>query len=199
MLVIGLTGGIASGKSTVARLLVEHGAVVVDADTLGHRAYASDQPAFARVVAAFGPEVVGADGEIDRKALAGKVFGDVQALARLTGIVWPEILALAKSAIATAARDGAAVVVLEAAVLIEAGWQSEVDEVWAVTVPEQLAVERARARDGVDAEAVRARLAAQLPNEARAAKARVVIDNAGPRQALAARVRQEWQRLMEAA
>ena len=199
MLVIGLTGGIASGKSTVAQLLAEHGAVAVDADKLGHRAYASDRPAFARVVAAFGPEIVGADGEIDRQVLGRKVFGDAAALARLTAIVWPEILSLAKSAIAAAERDGAAVVVLEAAVLIEAGWHSEVDEVWAVTVPEQLAVERAAARDGVDAEAVRARLAAQLPNEARAANAHVVIDNAGPRPALAARVRQEWQRLKEAA
>ena len=199
LLVIGLTGGIASGKSTVARLLAEHGAVVVDADKLGHRAYARGRPAFAQVVAAFGRDVVGADGEIDRKALGAKVFGDPQALTRLTDIVWPEILALAKAAIAAAERDGANVVVLEAAVLIEAGWQSEVDEVWAVTVPAQVAVARASARDGVDAEAVRARIAAQLPNEARAAEAQVVIENTGTPPALAARVGEEWQRLREAA
>ena len=199
MLVIGLTGGIASGKSTVARLLAERGAVVVDADKLGHRAYQRGRPAFARVVAAFGPDVVGADGEIDRRTLGAKVFGDANALRRLTDIVWPAILALAKDEIAAARRAGAAVAVLEAAVLLEAGWQSEVDEVWAVAVPPQVAVRRATARDGVDAEAVRARIAAQLSNEERAAKADVVIENSGSPKALAERLRRQWRRLREAA
>ena len=199
MLVIGLTGGIASGKSTVARLLAERGAVVVDADKLGHRPYQRDRPAFARVVAAFGPDVVGADGEIDRRTLGAKVFGDANALRRLTDIVWPAILALAKDEIAAARRAGAAVAVLEAAVLLEAGWQSEVDEVWAVAVPPQVAVRRATARDGVDAEAVRARIAAQLSNEERAAKADVVIENSGSPKALAERLRRQWRRLREAA
>ena len=199
MLVIGLTGGIASGKSTVARLLAERGAVVVDADKLGHRAYQRDRPAFAQVVAAFGPDVVGADGEIDRRALGAKVFGDANAMRRLTDIVWPAILALAKDQIAAARRAGAAVAVLEAAVLLEAGWQSEVDEVWAVAVPPQVAVRRATARDGVDAEAVRARIAAQLSNEERAAKADVVIENSGSPKALAERLRHQWRRLREAA
>lgn len=199
MLVIGLTGGIASGKSTVARLLAERGAVVVDADKLGHRAYQRDRPAFAQVVAAFGPDVVGADGEIDRRTLGAKVFGDANAMRRLTDIVWPAILALAKDEITAARRAGAAVAVLEAAVLLEAGWQSEVDEVWAVAVPSQVAVRRATARDGVDAEAVRARIAAQLSNEERAAKADVVIENSGSPKALAERLRRQWRRLREAA
>lgn len=199
MLVIGLTGGIASGKSTVARLLAERGAVVVDADKLGHRAYQRDRPAFAQVVAAFGPDVVGADGEIDRRALGAKVFGDANAMRRLTDIVWPAILALAKDEIAAARRAGAAVAVLEAAVLLEAGWQSEVDEVWAVAVPPQVAVRRATARDGVDAEAVRVRIAAQLSNEERAARADVVIENSGSPKALAERLRRQWRRLREAA
>ena len=199
MLVIGLTGGIASGKSTVAGLLAEHGATVVDADKLGHRAYEKHRPAFAQVVAAFGRDVVGADGEIDRKTLGAKAFGDAAAMRRLTDIVWPQILALAKEEIAAARRRGAAVVVLEAAVLLEAGWQSEVDEVWAVTVPAQVAVERAKLRDGVDAEAVRARIAAQLSNEERAAKARVVIENTASLEDLASRLQREWRRLQEAA
>lgn len=199
MLVIGLTGGIASGKSTVAGLLAEHGAVVVDADQLGHRVYRPGRPAFARVVAAFGSGVVGDDGAIDRKALGAQVFGDASALRRLTDIVWPEILALAKDEIAAARRAGARVAVLEAAVLLEAGWQSEVDEVWAVTVPPQVAVRRATARDGVDADAVRARIAAQLSNEERAAKADVVIENTGSQQALAECLRRQWRRIGEAA
>lgn len=199
MLVIGLTGGIASGKSTVAGLLAEHGAVVVDADQLGHRVYRPGRPAFVRVVAAFGSGVVGDDGAIDRKALGAQVFGDASALRRLTDIVWPEILALAKDEIAGARRAGARVAVLEAAVLLEAGWQSEVDEVWAVTVPPQVAVRRATARDGVDADAVRARIAAQLSNEERAAKADVVIENTGSQQALAECLRRQWRRIGEAA
>lgn len=199
MLVIGLTGGIGAGKSTAAGLLAQHGAVVVDADKLGHRAYEKHRPAFAQVVAAFGREVVGADGEIDRRALGAKVFGDADAMRRLTDIVWPQILALAKEEIAAARRRGAEVVVLEAAVLLEAGWQSEVDEVWAVNVPAQVAVARASARDGVDAEAVRARIAAQISNEERAAKAHVVIENTGSQQDLARRLQREWQRLREAA
>ena len=196
MIVVGLTGGIASGKSTAARHLATRGAVVIDADKLGHRAYEPSRPAFAKVVAAFGDDVVGADGEIDRRALGGKVFGDPAALKRLTDIVWPQILSMAKQEIAAAKDAGAAVVVLEAAVLIEAGWQSEVDEVWAVTVEPAVAVARACARDGIDAAAVQARIDAQLSNAERTANAHAVIDNSGDEEALLANLDSEWGRLM---
>ena len=199
MLVIGLTGGLASGKSMVARLLAERGATVLDADKLGHRAYACGRPAFAQVVSAFGADIVGDDGEVDRKALGDKVFGDPLELRRLTDIVWPEILALAKAAVAAAKTAGARVVVLEAAVLLEAGWQREVDEVWAVTAPPEVAVTRAAARDGVDADAVRARIGAQHSNAIREAAAHVVLDNAGTPAALAAQVERQWRRLREVA
>lgn len=199
LIVIGLTGGIAAGKSTVARHLAALGAVVIDADKLGHRVYERGQPAFAEVVAAFGRDVVGSDGEIDRKALGAKVFGDAAALRRLTDIVWPAILVLAKAEIAAARAAAAEVVVLEAAVLIEASWQHAVDEVWAVTVTPDVALARATARDGVDAAAVQARIDAQLDNEARAAHAQVVIDNGGSDAALRSQVDAEWQRLQAAA
>ena len=199
MIVVGLTGGIASGKSTAARHLATRGAVVIDADKLGHRAYEPSRPAFAKVVAAFGDDVVGADGEIDRRALGGKVFGDPAALKRLTDIVWPQILSMAKQEIAAAKDAGAAVVVLEAAVLIEAGWQSEVDEVWAVTVGPAVAVARACARDGIDAAAVQARIDAQLSNAERTANAHAVIDNSGDEEALLANLDSEWGRLMGSA
>ena len=196
MIVVGLTGGIASGKSTAARHLATRGAVVIDADKLGHRAYERSRPAFAKVVAAFGEGVVGADGEIDRRALGGKVFGDPAALKRLTDIVWPQILSMAKQEIAAAKDAGAAAVVLEAAVLIEAGWQSEVDEVWAVTVEPAVAVARATTRDGTDAAAVQARIDAQISNAERTANAHAVIDNSGDEQALLAHLDGEWARLM---
>ena len=199
LIVIGLTGGIASGKSTVARHLAQRGAVVIDADKLGHCVYAPDRPAFAQVVAAFGADVVGTDGGIDRKALGGKVFGDPAQLKRLTDIVWPEIFVLAKNEIAAARDSGATVVVLEAAVLIEAGWQREVDEVWAVTVVPDVAVARASARDGVDAATVQARIDVQLSNAERAAYADTTIDNSGTEAELAAKLDAEWQRLQEIA
>ncbi len=194
LIVIGLTGGIASGKSTAARHLGERGATVIDADKLGHRAYDPGTPGFDKVVAAFGDEVVG-DGRIDRRALGGKVFGDPAQLKRLTDIVWPEILDLAKADIGAAKARGETIVILEAAVLLEAGWEAEVDEVWVVTVEPEVAVERASARDGVDAAAVQARIDAQLSNGERVAKAHTVIDNSGTEAMLLGALDREWQRL----
>ena len=180
MITIGLTGGIASGKSTAARYLEERGAVMIDADKLGHEVYEPGTEGFDRVVSAFGDDIVGADGQIDRKILGGKVFGEGGGgLEQLTDIVWPEIMKLAKQRIASAAAGGKAVAVLEAAVLLEAGWESEVDEVWVVTVEPATAIERATARDGVDAAAIQARIDAQLSNDERAARADRLFDNSG--------------------
>lgn len=195
-MIIGLTGGIASGKSTAAKYLGEKGASVIDADKLGHRAYEPDTDAFRQVVDAFGPEVVGNDGQIDRKVLGGKVFGDPAALDRLTGIIWPEIgrLALAEIAMAQAARPEAPVV-LEAAVMLEAGWEPMVDEVWVVIVDPDTAVVRATARDGVEEDAVRKRIASQLSNDERRVKADLVIDNSGDEAALMAQLDAAWARV----
>ena len=194
LIVVGLTGGIASGKSTAARYLEERGATVIDADKLGHRAYDPGTPGFDKVAAAFGPEVV-SGGRIDRKALGAKVFGDPAQLERLTDIVWPEILGLAKVEIDAARKNGSDVVVLEAAVLLEAGWETEVDEVWVVTVGPEVAVARASARDGVDAAAVQARIDAQLSNAERTAKADTVIENAGTLPELQDSLDAAWQGL----
>jgi dephospho-CoA kinase len=193
---VGLTGGIASGKSTVARYLAQLGAHIIDADALGHRAYERGTRGFERVAAAFGDEVVGADGRIDRKVLGGKVFGDPARLKELTDIVWPEILALAEVEMAEVARrDPARIIVLEAAVLLEAGWDSAVDEVWAVVVAPEVAVARAQARDGLSAVDVQRRIAAQMTNDQRRARADVVIDNSGGTETLLARVDREWLRI----
>ncbi|MCY3839561.1 MAG: dephospho-CoA kinase [Gammaproteobacteria bacterium] len=198
MVVIGLTGGIASGKSTAARYLAEQGVHMIDADKLGHRVYEAGRPAFDQVVAAFGKDVVGDDGEIDRRVLGGKVFGSPEQLKRLTDIAWPGILAMAKDEIDDARTNGASIVVLEAAVLLEADWQSDVDEVWVVTVEPHMAIARATARDGVDAAAVQARVDAQLTNAERLALADVVIDNGGSEAELLAKLDAEWQRLRHA-
>ena len=121
MIVIGLTGGIASGKSTAAELLKALGAVVIDADRLGHRAYEPGSIGFEAVVNEFGHEIVSGDGTVNRLVLGGKVFGDPEQMQRLNAIVWPAIRRLAQEEIAECRRRGAEVVVLEAALLIELG------------------------------------------------------------------------------
>ena len=195
-MIIGLTGGIASGKSTAAKYLGEKGASVIDADKLGHRAYEPDTDAFDKVVSSFGQEVVGADGQIDRKVLGSKVFGNPEALDRLTGIIWPEIgrLVLTQFEVARGEQPDAPIV-LEAAVMLEAGWEPMVDEVWVVIVDPDTAVKRAISRDGVEEEAIRKRIASQLTNEERRAKADIVIDNSSDEAALLTQLKTQWDRI----
>ena len=195
-MIIGLTGGIASGKSTAAKYLGEKGASVIDADKLGHRAYEPDTDAFDKVVSSFGQEVVGADGQIDRKVLGSKVFGNPEALDRLTGIIWPEIgrLVLTQFEVARGEQPDAPIV-LEAAVMLEAGWEPMVDEVWVVIVDPNTAVERAISRDGVEEEAIRKRIASQLTNEERRAKADIIIDSSSDEAALLTQLKTQWDRI----
>lgn len=193
--VIGLTGGIASGKSVVRELLEGHGAHVIDADKVGHEAYLPGSECFRAVVATFGQDVVGADGQIDRRALGAKVFGDPAKRRQLEGIVWPWMRETMEGQLAALRAEGTPVVVLEAAVLIEAGWQPLVDEVWVVTVPPELARDRIISRNGLTAEQADARIAAQLTNEERVKQARVAIDNSGSLDELARRVDEQWRRI----
>ena len=177
-MVIGLTGGIASGKSTAAGHLGKLGAHIIDADKLGHRAYLKGTEAFTQVVATFGSDTVGANGEIDRAALGAKVFGEGNRLSELTAIVWPAIRQMAIAEIeAVKRREPDRMIVLEAAVLLEAGWQDIVDEVWVTVVDRDVAITRATARDGVDQAAIEARIDAQLSNDERTRQAKRVIDN----------------------
>lgn len=195
-IVICLTGGLASGKSTAAAHLRELGAYVIDADLLGHRAYEPGSAAHARIAEVFGTEVVAADRRIDRKALGAKVFGQAAELKKLTDIVWPAIRRLAAQEIAEVrASARAQVIVLEAAVLIEAGWQDLGNEVWVNLVDREVAIERAMARDGANRSAVEGRLDAQLSNAERVALADVVIDNNGTLQTMLSQVRRHWERV----
>ena len=193
-LVIGLTGGIASGKSTAAKLLGSWGAYVIDADKLGHKAYLAGSAAFHQVVATFGEDVVGSDGEIDRAKLGAKVFGPEQRLDELTAIVWPAIHDMAAEEIAEHQDQ---IVVLEAAVLIEAEWQDLVDELWVVVVDIETAIARATERDGLSREAVEERIAAQLSNDERKAHAHRVIDNSEDLAAMEAQLNEFWQELKQ--
>ncbi len=192
---IGLTGGIASGKSTVVGLLQEFGAATIDADRLGHQTYEPGSDTFAAVVAAFGDELVADDGTIDRRVLGGKVFGQPDQLKRLTDIVWPGIRALAADELARLEGEGAEVAVLEAAVLIEAEWQDLVDEVWVVSVLPQAARERLMARNNMSAEDADARINSQLSNDARLTHADVVIDTDCALEEVRGRVEAAWNEL----
>jgi len=194
MKVICLTGGMASGKSTAALYLSEQGADVIDADKLGHRAYKPDTQAYREVIAAFGNDLVADDKSIDRKALGGKVFGKPEELKKLTDIVWPEIRRLAEAEIKASDPDN--IVVLEAAVLFEAGWEDIGDEVWVVVVDRELAITRAITRDGFDRESVESRLDSQITNEERTSKADVVISNNDSEEEMLEQLDQHWHRLM---
>lgn len=189
---IGLTGGIASGKSTVSQVLAELGAILIDADKLGHATYEPGTETFRQVVAAFGDDLVAADGTIDRRVLGGKVFGRPDELKRLTEIVWPGIRRLADARLRELAADGAAVVILEAAVLIEAAWQDLVDEVWVVTVPPAVARERLIARNGFSAEEADRRIASQITTEEREAHADVLISTDCTLEDVRRRVQDAW-------
>lgn len=195
--VIGLTGGIASGKSTAARHLETRGALMIDADKLGHRAYEPDTEAFRKVVQAFGDDIVGDDGQINRRALGGKVFGNPGELDRLTGIVWPEIRKMALAEIDAARTEGSVkAVVLEAAVLLEAGWQDIVDEVWVVYAEREQAIARAMARDGLDEAAVSARIDAQMTNAERIEQGDVAFENATTAEALCELLDERWAQML---
>jgi len=193
--VICLSGGLASGKSTASKFLQEHGADIIDADRLGHRAYDPGTQAFRKVIDTFGEDVVTDENQIDRKVLGGKVFGQPDELKKLTDIVWPEIRRLAELEISCfEALNPDATVVLEAAVLFEAGWDDIGDEIWVVVVDRETAIERSISRDGLEREAVESRLNSQLSNEERTAKATVVIDNNSTPEAMREQLEQQWQR-----
>lgn len=193
MKVICLTGGIASGKSTASEFLGSKGATIIDADKLGHRVYDTGTQGFLKVIEVFGDDILNGENQIDRKVLGSKVFGDPDGLKKLTDIVWPEIRRLAEleiDSLKILQPDG--VVVLEAAVLFEAGWEDIGDEIWVAVVDQDIAIARAMARDGLEREAVEKRIEAQLSNAERIAKADVVIENNGTLEEMIQQLEAAW-------
>lgn len=174
--VIGLTGGILSGKSTVSQMLARKGAVIIDADKVGHEAYRPQTPVWHQVAEAFGKDILQANGEIDRKKLGQIVFSDPQALERLNRIMHPAMHDVMKERIEQLRRQGVGVVVLEAAVLIEANWTDLVDQVWVTQASEENVIQRLVNRSGLSEAQARARIRFQLSAEERARHAHVIID-----------------------
>jgi dephospho-CoA kinase len=193
MLLVGLTGGIGSGKSTVTRMLEERGAVILDADVFARDAVRAGSGGFRKVVERFGRGVVAPDGGLDRAALAQIVFSDADALRDLEAIVHPEVRRLMADGI-TANLDTQHVVVLVNPLLIEMGTHRDCDVVVVVSVSPETQVARSVAR-GMSEEDVRARIAAQLPLEERARAADVILDNEGTLEELGAQVERLWDRL----
>jgi dephospho-CoA kinase len=192
--VIGLTGGIGSGKSTVTAILRRLGAFVVDADALAHAVLAPGAPAVDEVAAAF-PGVV-TDGVVDRARLAELVFSQEEARARLNAIVHPRVRKMIREALEEAAMAGEAVAVLDVPLLIEAGLHHEVDEVWVVYADEEEQLTRIMERNHVDRETALARIRAQMPLSEKVRYADVVIDNRGDLSALEAQVQALWMERM---
>jgi dephospho-CoA kinase len=180
MLNIGLTGGIGCGKSTVTKMLAELGATVMDADKIAHSTYAPGGPAYAGVVAAFGKEVLAPDGSVDRSKLGPIVFKEPAKLTALTAAVWPATKQRIGEMIAEARAKGERKpIVVEAAILIEANWQSVFDEIWLITAAKESVVERVERERGLKPAQTEARIKAQLSDDERRKHATLVIENNG--------------------
>src|SRR6204780_4175541 len=178
MLTIGLTGGIGSGKSTVAQILGEFGAPILDADKVAHTTYAPGGPAYDAVIAAFGAEIVAPDRTIDRKKLGAIVFGKPERLNQLTSIVWPATRESVRRSIGDLRAKGATLpIVVEAAILIEAGWQPLFNEIWLVRAPREQVLSRIEIQRGEKPSETKARIRAQLSDEERAGHELMNIEN----------------------
>ena len=194
MLLVGLTGGIGSGKSTVARMLEKRGAIVFDADVLARQAVAPGTPGFEKVVERFGPNVLAPGGGLDREALASIIFADPAARRDLEGIVHPEVRRMFAEG-CQEYRDSDRVVVFSAPLLVETGMHTAFDLLIVVSAPVATQIERLMRDRAMPERAVQARIDAQLPLEAKAEVADVLVDNEGTLEDLEAQVDRLWRDL----
>lgn len=194
MLLVGLTGGIGSGKSTVARILEQRGAVVFDADALARQAVEPGTPGHDAVVDRFGANVLGPGGELDREALASIVFADPAARRDLEAIVHPEVRRLFAEG-CEAYRDDDVVVVFSAPLLVETGMHTAFEVLVVVSTPVESQIERLLRDRAMGEDSIRARIAAQAPLEEKAAVADVIVDNEGTLEELEAQVDRLWAEL----
>jgi dephospho-CoA kinase len=196
--VVGLTGGIGSGKSTVAEMLADRGAHVIDADRVAHEVYAPSTLGFERIVERFGDSVIGEDGSIDRAALGAVVFRDPEALAELNAIVHPLVRAEVATRIAEiVADDPDSVIVIEAALMTETGWSGGAGRLWTVLADPDVVLHRLVGLRGMDPEEVTRRVRSQADNEARRRSATRVLENNGSLMDLEAQVQEAWVELCE--
>jgi len=195
--IIGLTGGIASGKSKMAERLGNMGAHVIDCDKVAHDVYEPGQVCYERIVQHFGKGIVAADGRIDRTKLGPLVFADPKQLQALNGIVWPELIAEVNRRLDTLRSQAEVprVVVLEAAVLLRAGWESNCHEVWSMIVPPEEAVRRIIERNNLSEEEAKKRLASQVPTTEIVAKSHVIFSSQWDHDFTQKQAERAWQML----
>ena len=192
--IICLTGGIASGKSSAAKLLENLGAKIIDADKLGHRSYQKGTLTYDKLVKAFGNKIIKSNGEIDRKTLGAIVFKEKKLLRKLTDIVWPSIKLMAEREIeALKKTNKETTIVFEAAVLIEAGWETIGTETWVIEVNPEVAIKRLMLRNEISQSEAQARINSQITNRERAAKADKIITNNDSTKEFFRKVTECWQ------
>ena len=192
MFVIGLTGGIGTGKTEVSFILGELGAEVIDTDGMVHEGYQRGTDIWRAVVDEFGKGIVSTDGGIDRTKLGAIVFNDDEALRRLNDIVHPLVRVELEARLQELGRTETEVVVVEVPLLVEAGWGPLFDEIWVTVADEETAIRRTTARSGLSPEKVRARITSQTDDGDRLSVADATIDNSADRPSLETRVRRLW-------
>ena len=193
-MVIGLTGSIGTGKSEAARQLEALGASIISADQVGHEAYTPNTEAWEQVVAAFGDDILQDDGEIDRRKLGAVVFSDPGQLEKLNQIMHPRMARMVADKIEELCDQGVEVVVVEAALLFEAGWDSLVEEVWVTDSTEQVVIERLKQRNGMSEEEARKRISSQMGRTERLERSDYVIENSGDMATLGNTIKELWNR-----
>ena len=192
MKIIGVTGNIGTGKSTVAGMLKDLGAMHLDADKVGHELLAPQGAAYKEIIATFGRSILKDNGEIERPRLGMIVFQDPSKLEKLNQIMWPRIIELSKQKMAEMVRNGVKVVVYEAAVMFEAGWQTLPDEIWVTSAPEDIVIKRLLATGRFTEQQARDRIRSQMPAAEKAKKADVVVDTNCDFTELRRRVAELW-------
>lgn len=194
MLVIGLTGSIGTGKSEAARQLEILGASIISADQVGHEAYTPNTEAWEQVVAAFGDDILQDDKDIDRRKLGAIVFSDPSQLEKLNAIMHPRMARMVSDKIEVLRGQGVKVVVVEAALLFEAGWDTLVEEVWVTDTSEDIVVGRLKERNGLSEEEAKKRINSQMDRAERIERSDFVIDNSSDMAGLEIAIKELWDR-----
>jgi dephospho-CoA kinase len=195
MLRVGLTGGIACGKTVVRALLADRGALTIDADVIVHQLMAAGTDLTRRIAEAFGPGVLSADGAVDRKKLGGIVFSDSSARSKLNALVHPDVIREEKRLLREAEAARVDIAVVDAALMIEAGTYRDYDRMLVVHCPRALQIERLAARDGLAPEEAARRVDAQMPVEEKKPYADFLIDTSGSLADTERQVQETWERL----
>ncbi|MDD4873521.1 MAG: dephospho-CoA kinase [Dehalococcoidales bacterium] len=194
MRIIGLTGGIGSGKSTVAAYFSELGATIIDADKIGHEVLETDEEVQRQLIDAFGKRILSPDGKIDRRKLAGIVFGNRESLIKLNLMTHPSIYRRMQSSIEEYKRQGKDILIIDAPLLIEAGWATRVDKIWVTIAPLEVILKRLE-KNGISQEEAQARINLQTLPKERIRLADLIINTDLPLEELKIKIGELWEKL----